>query len=113
MVRFIGLELTKLTWSDFSLVLATIITSITNFISASPGTDVNMADVMGSAEMMENQHDDAFDQSGDETVPGVEESSSADTRPAWEQDGGGLVKVLKAFQLLSDDFNAKFHAMWA
>jgi hypothetical protein len=59
---------------------------------------------------MENQQDD---QSDDETAAGVKDSSSANERPAWKQDGGGLVKVLKAFQLLCDEFNTRFHAMWA
>jgi hypothetical protein len=69
-----------------------------------------MADIMGRAETRENEQDDACDQTTEETVPGAED---VDTRPAWEQGGGGLNQVLKAFQLLSDEFNERFKGMWA
>jgi hypothetical protein len=59
-----------------------------------PETEVNMVEIMGSAEMLENQQDETCDQSGDDSAHGVEDSSTSDAKPAREQDRGGLIKVL-------------------
>lgn len=34
-------------------------------------------------------------------------------RPAWQQEGGGLAKVLEAFVKLRDEFDTKFRKVWA
>jgi superfamily II RNA helicase len=47
-----------LLYLDFSLVLATIITSLTNFVKLSPNSDAEMIDVMGSGDTFEEQQDD-------------------------------------------------------
>ena len=47
-----------LTLIDFSLILATIITSLTNFMKLSPSSDADMIDVMGGGDVWEEQQDD-------------------------------------------------------
>ncbi|KAK5112755.1 hypothetical protein LTR62_003853 [Meristemomyces frigidus] len=154
--------------NDFSLVLATIITSLLNFMKLKEGTDMDMLDVMGDLDA----HDEAEDNevaAAEDTTSEMSAPSAADsavvlpdrsTRPAptkkaakktesWEDAadveedtqrkedrraahaaklqaevgetleaaaGGsteGLKDVLKAFQKLHSEFNAKFRAMWA
>lgn len=34
-------------------------------------------------------------------------------KPAWQQDGGGLLKVLQAFMRLKEEFDTKFKKTWA
>jgi hypothetical protein len=91
--------------------LGTIIASLTKFIDGTSETETNLADIVGSAENMENQQDMEVDEAT-ATLRGAEDASS-DTAPAGELDGGGLIKVLKAFRLLAEEFNGKFKAMWA
>ncbi|KAL2374963.1 DEAD/DEAH box helicase, variant [Blastomyces gilchristii SLH14081] len=43
--------------NDFSMVLATIVTSLENFLKLTPGTDADAIDVMGSGEMYEGEVD--------------------------------------------------------
>ncbi|EFR05209.1 DEAD/DEAH box helicase [Nannizzia gypsea CBS 118893] len=45
--------------NDFSLVLATIVTSLENFLKLSPDTDVSILDAMGTGDTQENELDAA------------------------------------------------------
>lgn len=44
--------------NDFSLVLATIVTSLENFMKLSPGIDTDMLEAMGSGDAMDDEGDD-------------------------------------------------------
>jgi ATP-dependent RNA helicase DDX60 len=44
--------------NDFSLVLATVVTSLENFVMLSPGTDVDMLETMGSGDRLEEEVDE-------------------------------------------------------
>ncbi|KAL4912359.1 DEAD/DEAH box helicase [Aspergillus aurantiobrunneus] len=44
--------------NDFSLVLATIVTNLENFMKLSPGTDCEMLEIMGSGDAFEDELDD-------------------------------------------------------
>ena len=64
---------------------------------------------------------DSWDQDlgDDEDGEGGEEDWDAGSRikdserPAWQRQGGGLIKVLDAFVRLRDDFDTKFKKVWA
>lgn len=149
--------------NDFSLVLATIITSLMNFMKLKPANDMDMLEVMGNLDAVEEAEDDSVAASeADSKVDSViadastqpqkpvinkkkakdldswedaadiedtadrksaarkaaeekEELKSALEGAAWEgQDGErGLLRVLKTFQKLQEEFNVKFKAMWA
>ena len=102
--------------NDFSLVLATINTSLTNFMKFSAGRDTDMIDVMGGGDAFEEEQ---LDKSIRERKPEENDGEGPETPseaspPAWETDGGkGLLHVLKAFRALADEFNEKFKSMWA
>ncbi|KAH9906763.1 hypothetical protein F4778DRAFT_769151 [Xylariomycetidae sp. FL2044] len=153
---------------DFSLVLATIITSLTNFINPDASTDdTEMIDVEYSGEtpeecnasarqaevdlrehrgassagsvkqtkaakkkrVVDSWEDDAdASVSGDENLATARRSrasasatptsgrssiDSATPLPAWQGEGASLLDVLKAFTLLRDEFDEKFHKAWA
>ncbi|KAL4968332.1 putative DEAD/DEAH box helicase [Aspergillus stella-maris] len=53
--------------NDFSLVLATIVTSLENFMKLSPGTDCEMLEAMGAGDAYEDEIDD--DAQGASEVP--------------------------------------------
>ncbi|KAK2841620.1 hypothetical protein FQN49_006075 [Arthroderma sp. PD_2] len=56
--------------NDFSLVLATIVTSLENFLKLSPGTDVDILDAIGSGDTHETELDvGAMQQATDGTKP--------------------------------------------
>ncbi|KAF2497209.1 DEAD/DEAH box helicase-like protein [Lophium mytilinum] len=154
--------------NDFSLVLATIVTSFSNYMKLSADADVDLATVMGGGDAAEeNKEERAMtpDQSGNAAAMGTtggsggrsgnqasggatpivlptrsrkkvvdswdtaedaeaaadadavgsdwddEDDESDDDSPAWEDQG--LLKVLKAFQMLKKDFDTKFRVMWA
>ncbi|KAI3317689.1 P-loop containing nucleoside triphosphate hydrolase protein [Xylariaceae sp. AK1471] len=44
--------------NDFSLVLATVVTSLMNYMKLSPAADADMTDLMGTGEALEEQRDD-------------------------------------------------------
>ena len=160
--------------NDFSLVLATIVTSLRNFLKLSPaGADDSAIDVQSSADMAEeSQAFDAFaaEPEGDGqggvgqggyggVVDGAANTAAAASAAAgakkkkaavvdnWEDeeeseeetngtdttaptspsaatseaqskggnraDGGSLLNVLRAFEILQARFDEKFRAMWA
>lgn len=98
---------------DFSLVLATIITSLTNFIRPGQNGGMEMIDVQGSGDSYESaQAELGLEDS--EKSDNSEEDDGVSAQPAWEnQDGQSLLKVLQAFQMLKTEFDAKFKVMWA
>ena len=97
---------------DFSLVLATIITSLTNFIRPGQNEHMDMIDVQGSGDSYENAQAEVSREDSDESDNSAEDDETA--APAWEgQDGQSLLKVLQAFQMLKREFDTKFKAMWA
>ncbi|KAF2871247.1 DEAD/DEAH box helicase-like protein [Massariosphaeria phaeospora] len=147
--------------NDFSMVLATIVTSLSNFMNLTSQSD--LSDIRGEGDESEERKEDNLlpEDSGYETASTVsgqtktgpvtqdlpiqvkkkkkvfdswddddddEEEVAAEIaakekqrdlemqklqdKPAWEE-GTGLLNVLKAFQLLREDFDVKFRAMWA
>lgn len=53
--------------------------------------------------------------SWDTAAPPKEAAARAQSPAAWADDEGdkGLLKVLKAFKILQEEFNGKFKKMWA
>ncbi|KAF2097657.1 P-loop containing nucleoside triphosphate hydrolase protein [Rhizodiscina lignyota] len=103
--------------NDFSMVLATIVTSLTNFIKAGGDDDLDMSDVRGSGDVAEELAGESK-ANGKATADDDDEDKSDNATdislPSWTADGGaGLPHVLKAFEMLKDEFNEKFKAMWA
>ncbi|KAF7507459.1 hypothetical protein GJ744_010390 [Endocarpon pusillum] len=98
--------------NDFSLVLATIITSLTNFVKPGQNGDMDMIDIQGSGDSYEKAQADAGREDSEESENSAEDDGSA--APAWEGRGvHSLLKVLKAFHMLKCEFDTKFKAMWA
>ena len=107
---------------DFSLVLATILTGLTNFIRPAQNNgegdfDMDMIDIQGSGDAYESARAGVGLEDGDEAGnngdSGGEDDDGA-VAPAWEYQGGqSLLKVLKAFQMLKAEFDGKFKVMWA
>jgi hypothetical protein len=88
--------------NDFSLVLATIIASMKNFMGLK-ADDEDFADLRGSG--------DAAEELAGEESDGEEEELGGGT---WStHGGGGMAKVLKAFVMLKASFDEKFKVMWA
>ncbi|KAH8704387.1 hypothetical protein GQ44DRAFT_820072 [Phaeosphaeriaceae sp. PMI808] len=122
--------------NDFSLVLATITTSLTNFMKPSSTSETNMADLMGCGDGHEELEDDKVivergDKTGqrsDDLSPsnvwaplGVwddesDENDENDEMQGWNDVNDKdmrLPKVLKAFQCLREVFDENFKQMWA
>lgn len=131
---------------DFSLILATIVASLTNFIQADNNMDdVDMIDIEDVGEtpdegasvqamdapkdinhsttrrkaskkkVAESWDDDEDTNEEDDEAfsPVREKASTAIESPTWDKDGKGLLNVLRAFTLLKEDFDEKFHKAWA
>ena len=97
---------------DFSLVLATIITSLTNFIRPGQHESMDMIDIQGSGDSYENAQTEIGREDDDGSDNGAEDGEIA--APAWIGQGDqSLLKVLQAFEMLKHDFDSKFKAMWA
>lgn len=100
--------------NDFSLILATIITSLANFVDC-VGDDDSL-DVVGLGDVVEMDMDDP----DPITIPTDLDtesdgggSSEDEDEVAWAMDEDGLVNVLRAFELLKATFDEKFRVMWA
>ncbi|KAI0116408.1 hypothetical protein GGR51DRAFT_316756 [Nemania sp. FL0031] len=131
---------------DFSLVLATIVASLTNFIQADNNMDdadlIDIEDVgetpdeyiphqasevpkdegnsttrhkLSKKKVVESWDDDedtsdedtaSLDQTHDTASTSIESST-------WEKGDKSLLHVLRAFTLLKEDFDEKFHKVWA
>jgi ATP-dependent RNA helicase DDX60 len=103
--------------NDFSMVLATIVTSLKNFMLLKADDDL-MIDVQGSGDVAEELAGDNADANGvvnGESADDAKSDSESDfSTPSWGKDGGaGLLHVLKAFAMLQEEFNEKFKAIWA
>ncbi|KAG9254633.1 DEAD/DEAH box helicase [Emericellopsis atlantica] len=57
------------------------------------------------------EEDDNTDAATDAT--GLDAERKNQDRPAWQQEGGGLLKVLQAFGKLREEFDTKFKKTWA
>lgn len=98
--------------NDFSLVLATIVTSLTNFLACE--SDDDSFDVAGLGDMEDLDTDDEtlVEMDSDEESD-WEDLSDDDTEVNFDMNGDGLVKVLMGFEMLKATFDKKFRAMWA
>ncbi|KAK4988926.1 hypothetical protein LTR66_007187 [Elasticomyces elasticus] len=69
--------------NDFSMVLATIITSLMTFMKLKPGTDMDMIDVMGNLDAYEEAEDDkaAVTETTDTSTPVIADPASNPTKP--------------------------------
>lgn len=91
--------------NDFSLILATIVASIKNFMGLAEGEE-DFENVRGSG--------DQADEMAGEKIAGEDEDENEMPDVAWAKgEGGDLVKVLKALVMLKTEFDEKFRAMWA
>lgn len=103
--------------NDFSLVLATIIASLENFMKLTSADDD--LDIRGSGDAAEELAGDSEAQdSGYGTAENsIDEDSDTDLEESVASlsldNGQGLLKVLKAFRMLRKEFDEKFRAMWA
>jgi hypothetical protein len=106
---------------DFSLVLATIITTLTNFIKPASASEADATDLKGSGDLHEESEDDKIIIESDD-IAGQKGSYSPlsnvwdDEDPETEEWGDvdrRLPKVLKAFLCLKEGFDSKFKQMWA
>lgn len=115
---------------DFSRTLSTIVSSLTALISSEENLDEDEIEPQADADDLKpnvtpDDYKDGFEdedsssdsESDDEDSTADEWSGSNDgsefVMPAWRKKGGDLVKVLKAFTLLRDEFDAKFRKTWA
>ncbi|KAL5371040.1 hypothetical protein PMIN04_012697 [Paraphaeosphaeria minitans] len=113
--------------NDFSLVLATIITALTNFIKPSSPSEADATDLKGSGDVHEESKDDNMTIGSDDNA-GQEGNDSASTNvwapigvwddeddevEGWDDVDMRLPKVLKAFLCLKGEFDGKFKQMWA
>ncbi|KAI1325090.1 P-loop containing nucleoside triphosphate hydrolase protein [Xylariaceae sp. FL0255] len=128
--------------NDFSLVLATIVTTLMNYLKLSDSSDAEMTDLMGSGEALEEQRDDIAmekeeakkaKQQAAVAAPAATKRAKERVADSWESaandmeletsglsddaesktDGSGLMDVLRAFQLVREEFDAKFKNIWA
>lgn len=104
--------------NDFSMILATIVASLENFLKLAP-SDGDGLDIRGSGDAAEETAGEK-DQ-GDSGCGIAENSIDEGSEPELEMaaaaislnDGQGLLRVLNTFKLLQMEFNEKFKAMWA
>nr|POF18005.1 putative helicase [Quercus suber] len=93
--------------NDFSLVMATIITSLLNFMKLQEGTDIDMLDIMGSMDAHEEAEDEKVASSEEQSVasgPSIADSAISmpeHTRPA------PVVKKAKNAESWEDVANAE------
>lgn len=83
-------------------MLATIVTSLSNFMKLTPESDLEMIELQGSGDAAEEAAGGAGD-----------DPTTVDDAGTPPNDGEGLMMVLKAFKMLQGDFNEKFKKMWA
>lgn len=117
--------------NDFSMVLATIVTSLLNFMKVQPMDDAEMTNISGQGDVMEEGADDEEERDGprlnasekvkEEAAAGAfgeEEEDETDADGYTSSSSGsfqqeGLLDVLVAMQMLQAEFDRKFKAMWA
>lgn len=128
---------------DFALTLSTIVTSLENLIFAEsdpdaeemeelhdlgedpsdhiPAAEPTLAPIVEKKKPKKKaavvQSWDDSDEDGDSDASEAESEwdagSGEENEPAWQQSGGGLKNVLKAFTMLRDEFDVKFKKVWA
>ena len=95
--------------NEFSLLMATVIASMKNFMRMKMDDEMDLEEVRGSGDAAEEMAGDKEDGDGVEGQKG-------EMMPAWaggEGDGKGMMKVLAAFEMLRKEFDEKFKVMWA
>ncbi|KAI9790002.1 MAG: hypothetical protein M1816_005616 [Peltula sp. TS41687] len=75
--------------NDFSLVLATIVTSLTNFLKLDPASDSDLLDVVGEGDELEIENDAALAQ---ETGAAVDETKKLATASARQEGNSSAAK---------------------
>ncbi|KAJ4346790.1 uncharacterized protein N0V89_010722 [Didymosphaeria variabile] len=93
--------------NDFSMVLATIVTSLSNFMQLTAASDLDLSDVRGEGEDAEALQDDKFlpDDSGYETASTI--STATRTGPAQKELPVQLKKKKKVVDSWDDDADAE------
>ncbi|KAH7409767.1 DEAD/DEAH box helicase-like protein [Phaeosphaeria sp. MPI-PUGE-AT-0046c] len=114
--------------NDFSLVLATIITALTNFMKPCSASEADATDLKGSGDAHAESEDESMTiESDDNEKQRSNNQSSSDAwgpLGAWDDEEDDeledendadmrLPKVLQAFKCLKRDFDSKFKQMWA
>lgn len=100
--------------NEFSLVLATIVNSLASSIAC--GGDDDTFDVAGLGDMDELEAGDPSPAVGDAVEGSDWGGSSEDDDDDYAEplmNEAGLVKVLRAFDMVKQTFDKKFKAMWA
>ena len=95
--------------NEFSLLMATVIASMKNFMRMKMDDEMDLEEVRGSGDAAEEMAGDKEDGDGVEGQKG-------EMMPAWaggEGGGKGMMKVLAAFEMLRKEFDEKFKVMWA
>ncbi|KAF3939071.1 hypothetical protein ABW19_dt0208916 [Dactylella cylindrospora] len=105
--------------NDFSMILATIITSIKNFLSQDEngGSAEDMLDIMGleEGEAVETdiETNDGSNSDSGSTIDEDDDSDITSINHAALRDPGGMLKVLIAFIRVKEKFDAKLAAIAA
>lgn len=98
--------------NEFSLVLATIITGLKNFVACEGDNDY--FDVAGLGDMDEPEEgDQSFVEGNSDSESDWGGSSEDDNEADEAMDEVGLMRVLMTFERLKTTFDEKFRAMWA
>jgi hypothetical protein len=106
---------------DFSLVLATIITTLTNFIKPTSASEADATDLKGSGDLHEDSEDDKMTiesdgiagQKGNYPPSSSVWNNEDDEIEEWSCGDMRLPKVRRAFLCLKGDFDGKFKQIWA
>ncbi|PLB45008.1 DEAD/DEAH box helicase [Aspergillus steynii IBT 23096] len=77
--------------NDFSLVLATVVTSLENFLKFAPNTDTDMLDVQGSGDAYDEELDKRAMEAGDSSSDVLSESHQKASHRKNQSGGGSAV----------------------
>ncbi|KAI9757509.1 MAG: hypothetical protein M4579_003422 [Chaenotheca gracillima] len=89
--------------NDFSMVLATIVTSLFNFMNGTEGGDeMDMLDIQGSGDMAENMQDAEIAQQEDAEKPAALTEEAPKALPTRPVPGGPSLKAVKKAPVLDD-----------
>ncbi|KAB8290208.1 hypothetical protein EYC80_011077 [Monilinia laxa] len=109
--------------NDFSMVLATIATSLALHLGLGQDTDAELLDVMGAGDSVENENDEKM---AEDAIPqtifcAIWRASTISAEKERESGAGvtddeeyqKLMTVYRAFRKLKTEFDEKFRAIWA
>lgn len=106
-------------------MLATIETTLINFLKLNPNSDDCLIDLMGSGDAYQEQVEDTVGERLTEdttardgiAVREGQTSAAADEEEDWDFDSSPdknrLMNVLKTFTMVKEEFNKKFKKIWA